>query len=122
MKNIFAGGLILAVLFGLLMVNSVYFEMNISIIKNDIFCYSACENAEEAGEALFRAYERWDEMKYYSSVMLRQTEADAVSDAFCELISAFDAEGKCSRGGAVKLINHLNAIADMESLSFVSIL
>ena len=121
MKKLIAGLALLSIIFVLGLANSLYLDIKVTEIENEIIRAAAITDNINAAKELNETMLKWQEIELFSDIFLRQSEKDAVSEAFYDCLSAFS-EGDEDRTGAIeKLLYRLENISEMEKLSLASI-
>jgi hypothetical protein len=104
---------LLAALIALAVVNVYFVDRMADELTEMVETASSAEDAE-------RALNRWDEVKWYTGIILRHSELDHLSDDYYSLIGAFKA-GTDASTAKQRLKWRLTCIRDMEKLSLGSI-
>lgn len=125
MSRYLAAALILALMFAGCLLNARHVDRLTGelIARTDEVCALAVRGeTERALSAAEEAEALWQAADAYTSVFVRHTESDAVSDAFGDLFSAlYVGDAAAARGETRKLQNHLREIARMERINFGTI-
>ena len=116
--------LLLILLLGILLGNIRYLDNLVEDIEEAVSRSSAAwerSNTQLAVSELETAMERWQSAADYAHIFLRQTEIDAVSDAFFDLSASLHGEEKDSRDDYLRLFYHLDSLERMDALRLSSI-
>ena len=116
--------LLLILLLGILLGNIRYLDNLVEDIEEAVSRSSAAwerSNTQLAVSELETAMERWQSAADYAHIFLRQTEIDAVSDAFFDLSASLHDEEKESRDDYLRLFYHLDSLERMDALRLSSI-
>lgn len=116
--------MLLILLLGILLGNIHYLDNLVEDIEEAVSRSSAAwerSNTQLAISELETAMERWQSAADYAHIFLRQTEIDAVSDAFFDLSASLHGEEKDSRDDYLRLFYHLDSLERMDALRLSSI-
>ncbi len=116
--------MLLILLLGILLGNIRYLDNLVEDIEEAVSRSSAAwerSNTQLAVSELETAMERWQSAADYAHIFLRQTEIDAVSDAFFDLSASLHGEEKDSRDDYLRLFYHLDSLERMDALRLSSI-
>jgi hypothetical protein len=116
--------LLLILLLGILLGNIRYLDNLVEDIEEAVSRSSAAwerGNTQLAVSELETAMERWQSAADYAHIFLRQSEIDAVSDAFFDLSASLRAEEKQSQDDYLRLFYHLDSLERMDALRLSSI-
>jgi len=87
MKNLLPGFLLLVILFCVCLLNTVFLKLELSAIKHEIQ-ESLSLSQEEAYIAIYNSNKRWESLKKYSNLVLREGKSDAISTLFIDAMEA----------------------------------
>ena len=116
--------MLLILLLGILLGNIRYLDNLVADIEEAVSRSSAAwerGNTQLAVSELETAMERWQSAANYAHIFLRQTEIDAVSDAFFDLSASLHDGEKDSRDDYLRLFYHLDSLERMDALRLSSI-
>ena len=116
--------MLLILLLGILLGNIRYLDNLVEDIEEAVSRSSAAwerSNTQLAVSELETAMEWWQSAADYAHIFLRQTEIDAVSDAFFDLSASLHGEEKDSRDDYLRLFYHLDSLERMDALRLSSI-
>jgi len=115
---------LLILLLGILLGNIRYLNNLVEEIETDLGSSSAAwerGDTQLAASKLETAMERWQSAADYAHIFLRQSEIDAVSDAFFDLSALLRTGDEQSREAYLRLFYHLDSIERMDALRLSSI-
>ena len=115
---------LLILLLGILLGNIRYLDNLVEDIEEAVSRSSAAwerGNTQLAVSELETAMERWQSAADYAHIFLRQSEIDAVSDAFFDLFASLRDKEKQSRDDYLRLFYHLDSLERMDALRLSSI-
>ena len=122
-RGLFAAAL-LALLLGLLLGNIRMLGALLESVESGV-CRSsaafAAGDAQLAASEAEAAMKLWQSEADYAHIVLRQSEIDAVSDAFFELLGEIRAADGEAEHSYLRLLYRLDSIARMESLRLSSV-
>ena len=125
MKREFIAIALLILMLGTLLGNIRYLDGLVEGIESAV-CRSC--SAWERGETILSVSEletamtAWQSAANYAHIFLRQSEIDAVSDAFFDLFASLRAEEPQSAEAFLRLLYHLDSLERMDKLQLSSIL
>lgn len=115
---------LLILLLGILLGNIRCLDNLVEDIEEAVSSSSAAwerGDTQLAVSELETAMERWQSAADYAHIFLRQSEIDAVSDAFFDLFASLRDEEKQSRDDYLRLFYHLDSLERMDALRLSSI-
>ncbi|MBP5167135.1 MAG: DUF4363 family protein [Oscillospiraceae bacterium] len=90
---------------------------------NDAYTYAQIGQWDSAAEAAEKAEEMWVSASGYTRILIRHTESDGVSEAFCDFLGAICAKDPpAALQSGLILKQRLSALYDMERPTLGSIL
>lgn len=125
MKKCIAAVAVLALLFTGGLVNIRYLDGmtgELTALADEALTLAGTGDFSSAAERAEEAAQRWAAADGYTHVLVRHTEIDSATDAFCDFLACLYAENfPEARGAHQKLKEHLTSIAGMEHITFGSI-
>ena len=96
-------------------------DFSIQLSVAQFYCDSG--ERQEAASRVSDSLLGWLQWRKYAHIMLRHSEVDGVSDAYYDLLAALEDRDQAVTDAAFDKVTHkLSCIADMEQMTFGSIL